>query len=127
MVSYTTATEAFTQKEIESFRGKTQDRPLSDEELLISVAIERYLLFRNEFPNNGDVDIEWQENGMGLYGHLRRWYQVKDECSAAAFHHYSQDIIEELQAMVEADGGHYVAENVLRCLEGYRVAEESAS
>ena len=127
MVSYTKATEAFTQKEIEFFREEIQDRPLSDEELLISVAIERYLLFRNCFPNNGDVDIEWQENGVGLYGHLRRWYQVKDEYSAAAFYRYRQDIIEELQAMVEAGGGHYVAENVLRCLEAYRIAEESAS
>jgi len=76
-------------------------------------ALDRYLREMELGPADGEMDIDWQDNGQGYYAHLHELHNIDDKQARSQ---YRQDLLEDIKKWMVREPNNYMVANVREIL-----------
>ncbi len=95
---------------LEDIRSEDYVTALDDSELAV---IEKYLEQMQTGPADGEMDIDWQDQGHGYYAHLHELEHLTDPDEKAQ---YRKRLEADMETWLAEKPGHYMVENVRKML-----------
>lgn len=77
-------------------------------------SLDRYLHEMELGPADGEMDIDWQDQGQGYYIHLHKLYSIDDEQERLL---YRQNLLEDINRWLAKEPNNYMVSNVQNLLK----------